>query len=605
MNVLKIAIAASVLALGGLMWSMQPPRPESAAPDKPASPDTFAVRDVRVFDGEKFLPRATVVVREGLIASVGTDLDLPEGMAVVEGRGRTLLPGFIDAHVHTWGEARRDALRFGVTTQIDMFSDHRQLAAAKKERASLAAVSQADLWSAGSLATAPGGHGTQFGMAIPTLTGPAEAADWVAGRQAEGSDFIKIVREDLHVYSSERALPTLDAATAAALITAAHDRGLRAVVHASAQEAARESLRDGADGLVHVFQDAVADAKFVALARERGAFVVPTLSVIAGFSGRHSELGQDPRLLPFLSPGQRATLSSRMGFGEANPALLAQASESVRRLHAAGVRILAGTDAPNPDTAHGVSIHDEIVWLSDAGLGPLAALVAATSGPADAFGLDDRGRIAPGKRADLVLVEGDPGTDLTSTRAIAKIWKNGREVDRRFKTSDAPALAAGPVSHFDGATLDSRLGSGWTATTDRMAGGQSDATIERIDGGAEGSAGAMRVSGEVRPGAMQVWAGAFFNPGDQMMQAVDASGRQELVLHVRGDGRALTVLVFSGEQGTPPSMRPLPTTADWVQVRLPLADFPGVDATRLRAIAVTAGEPAGRFRFDLDGFEIR
>lgn len=603
MKLLKFAIVASVIALGLMFWRLLAPVP---APE-PSTPSAqgFAVRDVRVFDGERFIDRTTVLVRDGRIAAIGEGIGIPEGMEIVPGEGRTLLPGFIDAHVHTWGDARRDALRFGVTTVIDMFSDTAQLAGARAERSEGAQSAQADLWGAGTLATAPGGHGTQFGMPIPTLSAPGDADAWVAARQAEGSDFIKIVREDLHVYSIDEHLPSLDAVTAAAVIAAARQRGLRAVVHASAQTAARESLRDGANGLVHVFQDEVADDALVALAVDRGAFVVSTLSVIAGFSGKPGSLADDPRLRPWLSSGQQQTLAARISSGPGEPALLENALATVRRLHAAGVRILAGTDAPNPATAHGVSMHDELIWLAAAGLAPEAALAAATSAPAEAFGLADRGRIAAGMRADLLLVEGDPGAGLEATRAIARIWKNGREVDRRVEISNATAIEAGPVSHFDGESLDSRLGSGWMPTSDRLAGGQSEATITQVPAGAEGSAGAMRVSGEVREAAANVWAGALFNPGGQMMQAVDASGIEGLAFQLRGDGRDVNVLVFSGGQGAPPSVRVVATGPDWTPVQLALADFPGVDATQLRAVAVTVGGPAGAFSFDLDAFEIR
>ncbi|WP_146910428.1 amidohydrolase family protein [Arenimonas daejeonensis] len=603
MNFLKVGAAASVLALGGLLWTVAP---ESAttAPARP-DPTRFVIRDVRVFDGERFIERATVRVKDGLVETIGADAGVLAGWEVVEGKGRTLLPGLIDAHVHTWGEARRDALRFGVTTQIDMFSDHRQLAAANAEREDIRQSGQADLWSAGTLATAAGGHGTQFGMTVPTLAAPGEAAAWVASRRDEGSDFIKIVREDLHVYTDDRRLPTLDAATAAAVIEAAHANGLRAVVHASAQEAARESLRDGADGLVHVFQDAPADEAFVALARERGAFVVPTLTVIAGFSGERSPLADDPRFRAWLSQEQRDSLSARMHDGAGDPAMLANAVESVRRLHAAGVAILAGTDAPNPNTAHGASLHEEIARLAAAGLGNAGALAAATSGPARAFGLDDRGRIAPGQRADLVLVEGNPGADITATGAIAMIWKNGRRVDRRLVAGESPVLDPGLLSHFDGERIDSRVGSGWMATSDQMAGGQSEAVIERRAGGAAGSAGALHVSGVVRAGGPQVWAGAFFNPGEQMMQAMDAGAARELVFHLRGDGREMSVLLFSGAQGGPPARRGVTATAGWTEHRIALADFKGADPSRLRAIAITAGAPEGEFAFDLDQVEIR
>ena len=105
--------------------------------------------------------------------------------------------------------------------------------------------------------------------------------------------------------------------------------------------------------------------------------------------------------------------------------------EAVRVLRAAGVVILAGTDAPNPGTAQGASLHGELELLVEAGLTPAEALRAATSAPAGVFGLKDRGRLAPGLRADLVLVDGDPSQDIRATRAIVGIWKAGLAVERR------------------------------------------------------------------------------------------------------------------------------------------------------------------------------
>ena len=567
------------------------------------SPRVFAIRDARVFDGDRVLPRATVLVREGVIEAIGDAIAIPDDAAIVEGEGRTLLPGLIDAHVHTWGDARRDALRFGVTTGFDMFSDHRQLQRMRREREALAVTTQADVWSAGILATVAGGHGTQFGMDIPTLAAPGDASAWVAARKAEGSDFIKLVREDLRVYTGKKQLPTLDAATAAAVIAAAHEHGLAALVHASAQEAARESLRDGADGLVHVFADVAADAAFVRLARERGAFVVPTLAVTAGFAGERSPLHDDPRLAPSLTTAQKQTLQARVHQGPAQPALIANARESVRRLHAAGIPILAGSDAPNPNTAHGASLHEELAQLVKAGLDPLSALVAATATPADALGLVDRGRIAPGMRADLLLVGGDPTRDIEHTRDIVAIWKNGRPVDRSLAPAQVARLEPGRISHFDGDGLDAATGTGWTATTDAMAGGRSTATLARIHGGADGSAGALRIRGEVVPGAAYLWSGALLNPGPEMMQPVDASGMHELRFHARGDGRSYSVLLFSGSPM--PAMLSFTPGARWTEQRFALAEFAQADLSQLRAIAITTSAPPGSFRIDIDDVEIR
>jgi imidazolonepropionase-like amidohydrolase len=108
----------------------------------------------------------------------------------------------------------------------------------------------------------------------------------------------------------------------------------------------------------------------------------------------------------------------------------ANALKTIRALRTANVPLLAGTDATNPGTAHGVSIHRELELLVQAGLTPTEALRSATSIPAETFGLNDRGRIAPGLRGDLVLVKGDPTQDVLATRDIVSIWKTGAEVNR-------------------------------------------------------------------------------------------------------------------------------------------------------------------------------
>ncbi|HEY2063742.1 MAG TPA: amidohydrolase family protein [Amycolatopsis sp.] len=110
---------------------------------------------------------------------------------------------------------------------------------------------------------------------------------------------------------------------------------------------------------------------------------------------------------------------------------LANALRSVGRLRAAGVELLAGTDAAHlgaPGLAHGASLHDELRLLEAGGLTPLEALAAATRRPADRFGLTDRGRIEPGAAADLVLVDGDPTTRLSATLNTREVWRRGRRL---------------------------------------------------------------------------------------------------------------------------------------------------------------------------------
>ncbi|MBN8480607.1 MAG: amidohydrolase family protein, partial [Xanthomonadales bacterium] len=355
-----IALVAVVLGtlVAAAIW-MPAPQPvvrkdaARASTEAAKLPDApFAIRDVRVFDGERVLERATVVVRDGRIKTVAAEAPIGEGVAVVDGKGRTVLPGLIDAHVHAWGDARRDALRFGVTTEVDMHGDAARLPLLKTQRDSRQETADADLWAAGTAVTAPGGHGTQYGFPIPTLAPGDDAAAFVAARVDEGADFIKLIVEDLGAYAGAPKWPTLSAQQVGAVVAAAHARGRIAVVHVSKQADAREAIARGADGLAHVFIDAAVDAELVALMAARGAFVVPTLSVTAANgAGNGASLATDARLQPFLGAGQADALGARFEALARNPSFGENAFASVRALDAAGVTILAGTDAGNPGTA--------------------------------------------------------------------------------------------------------------------------------------------------------------------------------------------------------------------------------------------------------------
>lgn len=427
-------LRATLLSLAAL--GLLSPAPRADTPDTFA--DVFAITNVRVFDGTSLIPKAVVVVRKGKIEAVGPQAAVPQGAAVVDGAGGTLMPGFIDAHTHAFTEQLRRALVFGVTTELDMFTDPAFARSARAEQAAPGGVTdRADLFSAGSLATVPNGHGTEYGLPAPPVTRPEDAQTWVDARIAEGSDYIKIVEETGATFNLK--IPTLDPPTIAALIRAAHKRGKLAVVHISSQVSALRAIESGADGLVHLFADSPPDDGFIHSAARHKAFVIPTLTVLQSTTASGMASGKglltDPRLKDYLTPGEAANLSQwAQGNGE-----LKYAFETVRRLRDAGVPILAGTDAPNPGTAHGVSIHREMELLVEAGLTPQQALAAATSVPARAFRLDDRGRIAPGLRADLVLVGGDPLKDVTETRSIVRIWKGGKAVERLLVAAPATA----------------------------------------------------------------------------------------------------------------------------------------------------------------------
>ena len=393
--------------------------------------ESIVFEKVRIFDGTRVLPGNTVIVEESTIAAVGSDLPHPSDALVIDGAGLTLLPGLIDAHTHTFGlSGLQQALIFGVTTELDMFTDWRLAKQIKELQAREERGELADLRSAGTAATAPGGHGTQFGP-VPTITAAGEAQAFVDARIAEGSDYLKIMYDDGKAIGNH--MPMISRETMTALVEAAHRRQKLAVAHIMTFQQAWEVLEAGIDGLAHLFLDCTPDPAFGRFVVERRAFVIPTLAILESVCNRQggATLASDAFLLPYLSPEDVTSLQRQANDIGRMPGLnYAFAEEAIRQLREAGARILAGTDAPLPGTVHGISLHRELELLVNAGLTPLEALAAATSIPADAFGLQDRGRIAPGLRADLLLVEGDPGSDILATRHIRAVWKRGKPVDR-------------------------------------------------------------------------------------------------------------------------------------------------------------------------------
>lgn len=568
-----------------------------------------AIRDVRIFDGIKVIPRGSVLFSNGVITAVGTDIRIPQGAEIVEGFGRTLLPGLVDSHVHTLPGDLERALLFGVATELDMGAVYPQLISQWHEQQKEGYVyGRADIFSAGFLITAPGGHGTEYGVKIPTISGPEEAMGFVDARIAEGSDYIKIIYDDGTSWGPK--INTISWETMKAVVDAAHKRGKLAVVHAVTLREALEALKAGAEGLAHIFADEMPDKKFTKVVLERRAFVIPTLTVVESICGVPSgaSLVKDSRLAPFLSQAEESNLIR--AFPQSSKNDFNVALKVVRLLKEAGVPLLAGTDSPNPGTANGASIHRELELLVKAGLKPTEALAAATSVPTKIFGLKNRGHIAPGFRADLLLVKGDPTSDITTTRDIVAVWKAGVPFNRALaEKAAAPKISAfegesGLVSNFDDGKLSSFFGSGWQVSTDQMLGGKSTADVKVIEGGAEGSPYALQVKGNIAPGAMYKWAGAMFFPGSKPMVPVDLSRFKQIVFWAKGEGKNYRIMLYAQRFGYIPLQKSFLAGPEWKQYVFPLAEFSQFDGKGLMGVLFTGTEEGG-FTLLIDNIEFR
>ncbi|WEH36631.1 amidohydrolase family protein [Streptomyces sp. AM 4-1-1] len=406
-----------------------------------------AIINGRVFDGEQVLEDTTVVLNGTRIAAVGGEP--PAGAGIVDARGGTLLPGLLDAHVHTSEEALALALRFGITTELEM-----QGMNTKPGRAHITENdSLADVRSAGFGITPPGGHPSELmpkgfkpgGHSgpddrgnrpapremplMPFSTTPEEAVGFIPQLVAAGSDYIKFMVDDGSV-EGHPGLPMLDQATLTAGVAEAHRHGMLTIAHTLTVDATRMAIEAGIDGFAHLFMDRPHTVEIIELIAASHAFVIPCVVLNASMMGiTGSSLTEDPRVGSRLNEAWTNTLNS--SYDRYPQGKLEDVLASVKALHDAGVELLAGTDAaPMPlpflgGVVHGASVHQELQYLVRAGLTPIQALRAATLTPARRFGLEDRGRIAEGLRADLLLVNGDPTTTISDTLNLRDVWRRG------------------------------------------------------------------------------------------------------------------------------------------------------------------------------------
>lgn len=413
-----------------------------------AAPSTVAVPapkatlfdNVRVFDGDRLLGTRDVLIQDGVIVRIAHHIPQPSHCNRIEGKGLTLLPGLMDAHVHVIPSGPADAARFGVTTVFDLYTlvEPGKLAGWRRRRSSLLQSNEADVWSAGAGVTPPGGHPTEMMTDLPAgsptvpLLGPTDdPAAFVAARVREGSDFIKVIEDDGRRHPGDHAfLKSFGPQREVAVIKAAKATGLRVLIHVQQADAARIAVDAGVDALAHAVADRVPTPSEIASMARHKTVLIPTLAVYSGLAGTgfSSRLAAQPTVTSSLTAFQKMMLN--IVLPKPDPSQFAVAMAHTRAAHRAGVTILAGTDAPNPTTAFGISLHQEMELLVQAGLTPSEAISAASGNVARFFGTSDRGKIAVGLRADLLLVRGDPTKDISASRNIAGVWKNGYLIPR-------------------------------------------------------------------------------------------------------------------------------------------------------------------------------
>jgi imidazolonepropionase-like amidohydrolase len=389
-----------------------------------------ALTHVTVIDGTGAPPRAdrTLLLQAGRIAAeLPSDSTQPPADAkVLDMRGRWVIPGLIDTHVHlatdpSAGDRRdlvvqrlRNALHGGVTTVRDMAGDARSLA--ELSRAALVSDIESPAIYYAALAAGPEFFSDERVLAVSRGLKPGQApwartvtarTDWrqmVAEARGTGATAIK-------VYAAVSA-PVLRP-----LVREAHRQHLLVWAHATLFPARpSEVVEAGVDVISHASLLAWETAAQIPGVNERRRVEPPSVD--------------DPRIQRLLREmTRRGTLLDATLFvmGDAPPKIRQWCAEVTRAAWAAGVPISAGTDSIGVDAPGTLpNIHDELRLLVEAGIPPLAAITAATRNGARAIGIESsRGTIAPGKAADLVVLSADPVADIRHTRDIVLVFRNG------------------------------------------------------------------------------------------------------------------------------------------------------------------------------------
>jgi imidazolonepropionase-like amidohydrolase len=390
----------------------------------------------QVFDGSGSAPAAgDVVIEDGRFVQIGSGLDGDERVDV---SGQTLLPGLFDCHTHVlvshvdmWKIAQapfslmfyeamhnlRRTLDVGITTIRDAGGAdlgmktalERGLIEGPRMQISIKMISQT------------GGHGDEWlpsGAEVPffpvyhgspsaIVDGPIEMRKKVRELIRDGADVIKVATSGGVLSSRDDPRhPHFRPDELDALVSEAAAHGRWVMAHAQGTEGIKNAVRAGIRSIDHgVFLDDEA----IALMMERGTYLVPTLVATGGVI-RAAEEGQQ---IP------EASLQKARDVVDIH-------RESFRRAVAAGVKVAMGTDSGV--TPHGENLH-ELELMAEGGMSPEEVLVATTRTAAELMGLDgDLGTIQPGKRADLVLVEGDALDFEKLADRITAVYKDGRRV---------------------------------------------------------------------------------------------------------------------------------------------------------------------------------
>jgi imidazolonepropionase-like amidohydrolase len=424
--------------------------------EQPSVAQTVLLRDVQLIDGTGTQPREHVclLLRNGRIAAIGgVEMSAPKGTQVKELSGKTVMPGLISAHSHlglladdaensATGYSRENVTaqlnqfeRYGVTTIMSL-GMNRDLVYELRQEQQEGKLGGATIFTAGRGIGVPGGA-PGLPAAPDQIYRPDtvdEARKDVDELATHHADIVKIWVDDVH-----GTVPKMKPEIYKAVIDEAHKQHLRVAAHVYRLSDAKLLVTDGVDVLAHSVRDQSIDDAFIQTAKQHKVWYVPTFTVDESFfvyagkpefmKTRFFQHAAGAKLIAkFDAPGYTERIKQDPQT-EQHRKDFAVAKQNLKRLFDAGVNIGFGTDSgASPGRIPGFAEHHELELMVHAGLTPLQALTAATGENAKLLQVADRGTIVVGKRADLLVLEADPLTDIRNTQKIVAVYHDGRSI---------------------------------------------------------------------------------------------------------------------------------------------------------------------------------
>lgn len=430
---------------------------------------TLAITGARVIDGTGAPARAeTVIMRGDRILAIGPDVSVPPDAQVIRADGETLLPGLFDLHTHLnssatdepedFGKSLKKYLLCGVTTVND-YSVYGEMIAPLRNLEQTGVLLGPKVNFAIRLGT-PQGHGTEFGWGdyfTQEVSTAAEAHVAMARILPYKPDVIKVFTDGWR-YDRIADLTSMNVQTLSAIVEDAHRAGLKVFTHTVTLRGAKIAAEAGVDSLAHGVGDALVDDELIKLMKQHHTGYVSTLATFEPESLQSSS----SRLMALLSPEGRTFEMRRVqrspsgAAAEANMRRWNFLQQNITRLLAAGIPIGVGTDAGVGGTYHGWSTLHEMELLVQSGMTPLQAVTAGTGVSAALVGESaDRGTIAPGKIADLLLVQGEPDRNINDIENTKAVFLGGRQMDLQALEAAVQSPVSTPLpAHRIGSIID-------------------------------------------------------------------------------------------------------------------------------------------------------